>query len=130
MKLISTLTGSLLALAVLLAIAELSMRNLNLVDAAVSSGSPVFHDEMRIEMGSGGFTPAQVQHAPGTFAIAVENSAIAGEYTLRLKAEDGTVLKEVQVQKGSTAWTITLAAGQYTLTETSHPEWLCHLTVQ
>lgn len=89
-----------------------------------------FVDELQIQLGSNGFTPSAAQHAAGTFAIAVENSSLAGEYTLQLKAEDGTVLKEIAVQKGSAAWTVTLAAGQYTLTEASHPEWLCQITVQ
>jgi hypothetical protein len=60
----------------------------------------------------------------------VENSVISGEYTLQLKAQDGTVIKEVQVQKGSAAWTVTLSAGEYTLTEASHPQWTCRITVQ
>ena len=47
-----------------------------------------------------------------------------------LKAEDGTVLKEVHVQKGSSAWSVTLQAGQYTLTETQNPQWICRLNVQ
>jgi hypothetical protein len=49
---------------------------------------------------------------------------------MQLKAHDGTVMKEVQVQKGSAAWTVTLAAGEYTLAEASHPQWLCRITVQ
>ena len=44
-----------------------------------------------------------MQHAPGRFAIAVENSTLSGEYTLRLKAEDGTILNEFHVLKGSSA---------------------------
>ena len=87
-------------------------------------------DELRIELTSSGFTPNEVQHAPGTFAIAVENSALSGEYTLLLKAEDGTVLKEFKVQKGSSAWTVSLQSGTYTLTETDHPQWTCRLVVQ
>ena len=54
---------------------------------------------------------------------------IPAEYTLQLKASDGTVVKEVQVQQGSTAWTVTLAAGEYNLTEVNHPQWLCRITV-
>ena len=87
-------------------------------------------DELRIELTSSGFTPNEVQHAPGTFAIAVENSALSGEYTLRLKAEDGTILQEFRVQKGSSAWTVTLQTGTYTLTETDHPQWTCRIVVQ
>ena len=87
-------------------------------------------DEIRIELSSNGFSPSEVQHAPGSFAIAVENSTLSGEYKLRLKAEDGTVLNEVQVQKGSSAWTVTLQTGRYTLTEVNHSEWSCSIVVQ
>lgn len=87
-------------------------------------------DELRIELTGSGFTPAEVQHSAGTFAIAVENSTLSGTYTLRLKADDGTVLKEIEIQKGSAAWTITLQPGQYSLIEAAHPEWLCRITVQ
>jgi hypothetical protein len=94
------------------------------------AASPGLQDELQIQLSNDGFMPSEVQHAAGTFAIAVENSNIEGEYTLRLKAADGTVVKEVQVQKGSAAWTVTLTAGEYTLTEASHPQWLCRITVQ
>lgn len=87
-------------------------------------------DEIRIELSSNGFSPTEIQHAPGSFAIAVENTTLSGEYKLRLKAEDGTVLNEVQVQKGSSAWTVSLQTGRYTLTEVNHPEWSCSIVVQ
>jgi hypothetical protein len=98
--------------------------------ATVQAASQTLQDELQLELNTEGFKPAQVQRAAGTFAIAVENSVISGDYTLQLKAHDGTVIKEVQVQQGSAAWTITLAAGDYTLTETTHPQWLCQITVQ
>ncbi len=87
-------------------------------------------DEIRIELSSNGFSPSEVQHAPGSFAISVENITLSSEYKLRLKAEDGTVLSEVQVQKGSSAWTVTLQTGRYTLTEVNHPQWICNIVVQ
>jgi hypothetical protein len=89
----------------------------------------VVHDELKIELNSNGFIPIQVEHQPGTFAIAVENKVLEGEYTLRLKAESGTLLQEIKVQKGSVAWTVSLQSGQYTLSEASNSQWLCHLTV-
>jgi hypothetical protein len=95
---------------------------------AVSAAS--FQDEVQLQLGENGFTPGAVQHAAGTFAIAVENTILTGEYTLQLKAQDNTVIKQVQVQSGSTAWTITLPAGEYTLSETAHSNWLCRITVQ
>ena len=91
---------------------------------------PQGRDEVRIELTSNGFAPSEIQHAPGTFAIAVENKTLSGEYTLKLKAEDGTVLSELQVQKGSSAWTVSLQTGRYTLTEADHPQWTCSIVVQ
>jgi hypothetical protein len=87
-------------------------------------------DEVRIELTNNGFVPAEVTHLAGTFAIAVENTSTGNEYTLRLKAEDGTVLKEIQVQKGSTAWTVSLQPGLYTLTEANHQQWICRIHIQ
>jgi hypothetical protein len=87
-------------------------------------------DELSIALTSTGFAPNEVQHAPGTFAIAVENSTLSGEYTLRLKAEDGTVVNEVRVQKGSSAWTVSLQTGSYSLMETDHPQWTCRIVIQ
>lgn len=87
-------------------------------------------DEVRVELSSSGFTPSEVQHAPGTFSISVDNKTISGEYTLNLKAEDGTVLSSLQVQKGSSAWTVTLQTGRYTLTEINHSQWVCSIVVQ
>jgi hypothetical protein len=126
-RLALTLTGLLLLAGVVAAAVSI-----NVVagrSAAVVIGQP-FQDEVRIELSSTGFTPSAVQHAAGTFGITVENSGLAGEYTLRLKSEDGAVLTEVPVQKGSAGWTVTLQPGAYTLTEASNPQWLCQITVQ
>ena len=107
-----------------------SSRLFSVEAAAMPASSQALQDELQLQLSESGFTPSEAQRAAGTFGIAVENTALTGEYTLKLKAQDGTVVKEVQVQKGSTAWTVTLAAGEYTLTEASHPQWLCRLTLQ
>jgi hypothetical protein len=96
----------------------------------VAAGTQQGRDEIRLELSSNGFSPSEVQHAPGSFAISVENTTLSTEYKLRLKAEDGTVLSEVQVQKGSSAWTVTLQTGRYTLTEVNHSQWICNIVVQ
>ncbi len=100
------------------------------VEAAFAFSAQQGRDEVRVELNSNGFTPSEVQHTPGSFAISVDNKTISGEYTLNLKAEDGTVLSELQVQKGSSAWTVTLQTGRYTLTEINHQQWVCAIVVQ
>jgi hypothetical protein len=87
-------------------------------------------DEVQIALSASGFTPAEVTHAAGTFALAVENQDAASEHVLRLRSADGTLLNEVRVQKGAAVWTVDLAAGQYTLTVADHPDWVCTITVQ
>ena len=98
--------------------------------SVAAASAPQGRDEIHIQLSSNGFSPSEVQHSPGSFAIAVENTTLSSEYKLRLKAEDGTVLNEVQVQKGSSAWTVTLQTGRYTLTEVNHSEWICNIIVQ
>lgn len=87
-------------------------------------------DEVRVELNTEGFTPSEVQHAPGVFAIAVDNKILSGEYTLKLKAEDQTVLNEFRIQKGSSAWTVNLPTGKYILAEADRPQWTCRIVVQ
>lgn len=118
-----------------LAALTISLLTVTVVAAALTAASLVTaqqggRDELRTELTSNGFTPSELQHAPGRFAIAVENRTLSGEYTLRLKAEDGTVVSELQVQKGSSAWTVNLQTGTYTLTEADHPQWTCRIVVQ
>ena len=87
-------------------------------------------DEVQIALSGNGFTPAEVSHAAGTFALAVENQSANSEYVLQLKNEGGTLLNEVPVQKGSAIWTVDLPAGRYMLTEASHQNWVCQIIVQ
>jgi hypothetical protein len=121
-----TLVASLLVVAGTVISMQLSRK----VEAAFAFTPQQSRDEVRIELNANGFTPSEIQHAPGSFAISVDNKTISGEYTLNLKAEDGTVLSELQIQKGSSAWTVTLQTGRYTLTEINHSQWVCSIVVQ
>ena len=125
-KRFGTAISAVLLVGVVLLAVWASTKRTSVTAAGVLQG----RDEIRIQLSSNGFSPSEVQHAPGSFAIAVENTTLSSEYTLRLKAADGTVLNEVQVQKGSSAWSVTLQTGRYTLTEVNHSEWICNLVVQ
>jgi hypothetical protein len=88
------LAGLILAALILATVVGVSLVSFSGASARKVYAAPLsFHDELQLQLGSDGFTPAEVQRAAGTFAIAVVNSAIAGEYTLQLKTQDGTVLK-------------------------------------
>lgn len=99
----------------------------------MSSSMPVAapqEDELYVELSTAGFAPAEVTHAAGAFAIAVDNRNVVDEYVLQLKAEGGTLLNEIRVQKGSASWAVELAAGRYTLMVANHPDWVCLIVIQ
>jgi len=129
LPIVFSLAGLTITAAVFVTVAAFSANGFS-AGAASSVVSHAVFDEVQIQLGANGFTPSEVQHAAGTFGIVVDNSALSGEYTLRLTAADGTIVKEIEVQKGSAAWTMTLAAGEYTLTEASHSDWSCRITLQ
>lgn len=87
-------------------------------------------DALHIELSTAGFSPAEVTHAAGAFAIAVDNRDVTEEYVLQLKGEGGALLKEVRVEQGSVEWTVELAAGRYTLMVAGHPDWVCQMDIQ
>jgi hypothetical protein len=87
-------------------------------------------EEVQIALSNSGFTPTEVTHAPGNFALAVENQDVTDEYVLQLKGAGGTLLDEIRVQKGSAVWSVDLAVGSYTLMVANHPDWVCQITVQ
>jgi ribose 5-phosphate isomerase len=98
--------------------------------APEAAASQATEDEILLGLSTDGFTPAEVTHPAGAFAISVDNQDVAGEYVLQLKGEGGALLNEVRVQKGSAGWTVDLAAGTYTLMVANHPAWVCQITVQ
>lgn len=105
-----------------------SLSSLNRVrQAEDQQGRP---DEVRVELSPNGFNPSSLTHAAGQFSIMIDNQGVEGEYTLQLKNADGSVLKEVPVQKGSPGFSVDLQAGEYTLSVVNQTSWVCHITVQ
>jgi len=87
-------------------------------------------DELQIALSTNGFAQAEVSHAAGKFALAVDNQDVTDEYVLQLKGAGGVLLDEVRVQKGSAVWSVDLPVGTYTLMVANHPDWLCQITLQ
>lgn len=87
-------------------------------------------EEVKVRLSTSGFEPGEITRNPSPFYILVDNVNVTGEYTLQMKAENGTVIKEVKVQKGSAGWSVNLGAGHYILTEAGHPQWTCRIIVQ
>ena len=70
------LAGLILAALILATVVGVSLVSFSGASARKVYAAPLsFHDELQLQLGSDGFTPAEVQRAAGTFAIAVVNWA-------------------------------------------------------
>ncbi len=78
-----------------------------------------------------GFEPAEITRASGQFGIAVENRSGLEDVQLRLDRVSGNRLYEAEVPRQKLNWKqgVDLTPGLYVLTEASHPEWVCHITI-
>jgi hypothetical protein len=97
-------------------------------------------DTIVVKLTPYGFQPAKVTHSAGAFFIFVHNMSGPVPRALNFSAVSGaaaisgaaTVLSHPNLSQGSHHWfqMVTLAAGSYTLTESSHPAWTCAITIQ
>lgn len=78
-----------------------------------------------------GFEPAEVTIPAGKYLVAIQNRSGLRELMLRLNAEAGGRLLEVNMPKGKLDWRrwLNLTPGDYTLTEVNNPEWVCHIKI-
>jgi hypothetical protein len=102
--------------------------NIHATDGVAKDGEA----EVTLTLSADGFAPAQVTRPAGRFMLSVDNRTDVKALTLRLSDAGGTVVREIKVREGALDWSeeINLAAGQYTLMEASHSQWVCQLTIQ
>lgn len=93
---------------------------------------PLPADVTLTTLNASGFTPSEIAHEAGRFRIVVQNRS--GEVTLdlRLDGEGSSRWMERHALGEVQGWVaeVELAAGTYTITDSRHPEWVCHLTVR
>ena len=78
-----------------------------------------------------GFQPAEITRPPGRFLLAVENRSGISAVDFRLDAELGNRVFQVSRTWERADWNevLHLPPGRYVLTEASHPEWRCVITI-
>ena len=88
--------------------------------------------EVTLTLRAEGFAPDALTRPAGRFRLSVDNRSGVEEITLRLNREDGTLVREMFIRRGTVDWSevIDLAAGVYVLSEVSHPAWVCRITAQ
>ena len=78
-----------------------------------------------------GFEPDHITRPKGQFFLAVENRSQVESLSLSFSHVAGQRFQELRVQRGrpDTSSMVDLPIGDYILTEASHPEWICKLTI-
>ena len=78
-----------------------------------------------------GFQPTNITRPPGRFLIAIENRSGISVVDFQLDAEPGNRIFQVSRTWERSDWSevVNLSPGRYVLTETSHPEWQCVITI-
>jgi len=79
-----------------------------------------------------GFEPRQITRPPGTFLLVVGNESRLPLVTLRLNDNLGLPILNVLVARERRIWSeiVNLPPGNYRLTEATHPEWICNITIR
>jgi hypothetical protein len=78
-----------------------------------------------------GFQPTEITRPPGRFLLAVENRSGISAVVFQLDAEPGNRIFQVSRTWERADWNevLHLPPGRYVLTEASHPEWQCVITI-
>lgn len=78
-----------------------------------------------------GFEPLEIMRPAGRFILVVDNRSGLDDVTLRLDLETGQRQQEVRIPREHPDWdsVVDLHPGTYLVTEASHPDWLCRITI-
>lgn len=78
-----------------------------------------------------GFEPAEITRPAGRFILVVDNRSGLEEITFRLDREGGNRVHEIRMPRKHPDWdgVVDPPPGTYLLTEASHPDWLCRITI-
>ena len=77
-----------------------------------------------------GFEPQEITRPGGRVLLAVSDQSGLDGVVLRL-VKGGRTAREVRLRRGRRLWrkVVELTPGEYALTEASHPEWVCRITI-
>ena len=78
-----------------------------------------------------GFEPDEIRRPQGAFVLGVDNRTGVESIELRFVRADGQRLAVLESPKRKISWreVVDLAPGQYVLSEASHPDWTCTVTI-
>ena len=78
-----------------------------------------------------GFEPAEITRPHKHFVLVIDNRSGLPEVNLRIDRERGNRLREARVPRENRHWSddLDLEPGRYVLSEATHPQWICHITI-
>lgn len=78
-----------------------------------------------------GFEPEALTVHPTPFLLTIDNRAGTDDFEFQLASEENQPVHRAVIPRGSSSnhKELALVPGKYLLTETSHPGWLCTITV-
>jgi hypothetical protein len=119
--------------ALTLGVFALTRNNLPREAAAEAQGNPgrPLAEALPISLRAGGFSPSEVSRPAGDYYLSVNNLSRVPDLILRLDREKEGRVKESKTSREKTYWRehVHLTPGTYVLTEASHPDWVCRITV-
>lgn len=85
----------------------------------------------RVTIFSYGFEPEELVVHPVPFLLTIDDRAGTDDFAFRLVSEQNQPVLQTTISTGSSSThkQLTLAPGKYLLVETSHPGWVCTITV-
>lgn len=103
-------------------------------ERAIQSAAPASRDGDEVEVVDVtplGFEPSRIRRPRGAFILAVHNHSGESQLLLRLDRVQGGRLHQVRMGRGRRVWDqpLDLQAGDYILSEASHPNWQCRITL-
>ena len=88
-------------------------------------------DILSTTLSPSGFSPRELNHAPGVINLKVKNQSGQDEIVLRVTNANGDVIAEARVTNKVNAWStpLQLSPGLYTLREANHNDWTCQIQI-
>lgn len=86
----------------------------------------------RLTLDARGFTPASISRPKGPFILAIHNRSKIDDLNLSLSKVTGNKLREMNFRKQKLDWRsfITLPPGDYVLSVTGRPQWVCNIEIK
>jgi hypothetical protein len=103
----------------------------------IGEEQPTVTNKQRIEgeivgLTSHGFEPSSITRPTGTFLLVIENDSGLEAVTVLLSPGVGAPLVNTRVPREQRTWStiVDLPPGTYRLTEPTHSDWVCTLTIR